>query len=97
MPPSPSPALRFVARPFAELSLLELHALVRLREEVFVVGQRITAEAEFDGLDPACTHVLGRDGTGEVVATARLFLEQEPVKVGRIAVARHLQRGGLGT
>lgn len=97
MPPIPPPALRFAARPFDALSVLELHALVRLREEVFVVGQRITAEAEFDGLDPACTHVLGRDGTGEVLATARLFLGQDPVKVGRIAVARHVQRAGLGT
>ncbi len=94
---SPSPALACEARPFARLSVGELHELVRLREEVFVVGQRITAEAEFDGRDPEATHVLGRDASGALVATARLFLGADPVKVGRIAVAPPLQRGGLGS
>lgn len=89
--------LTFALKAFDALSVHELHELVRLREEVFVVGQRITAEAEFDGLDPQAHHVLGRDGEGTLVATARLFLGSDPVKVGRVAVAVPLQRSGLGT
>ncbi|MFM8385318.1 MAG: GNAT family N-acetyltransferase [Planctomycetia bacterium] len=91
------PPLAFTLRPFGALSLQELHDLVRLREEVFVVGQRITAEAEFDGLDPQAHHVLARAAGGGLVATARLFLGSDPVKVGRVAVAVPLQRGGVGT
>ncbi len=89
--------LTFELKPFAALSLGELHDLVRLREEVFVVGQRITAEAEFDGRDPEAHHVLGRDAHGTLLATARLFLSAAPVKVGRICVETRLQRTGLGT
>lgn len=89
--------LTFASKPFGALSVHELHELVRLREEVFVVGQRITAEAEFDGRDPECLHVLGRDADGALVATARLFLDAAPVKVGRICVAPGRQRQGLGS
>lgn len=89
--------LRFELKAFSALRLGELHDLVRLREEVFVVGQRITAEAEFDGRDPEAHHVLGRDPQGTLVATARLFLGATPVKVGRICVEARLQRSGLGT
>jgi ElaA protein len=92
-----TPPVVFAARRFQDLSLAELHDVLRLREEVFVVGQRITCEAEIDGRDPECLHVLGRDAAGEVVATARLFLDRDPVKVGRIAVHPRLQRRGIGT
>jgi ElaA protein len=87
----------FSHRPFDDLTLRELHDVLRLRDEVFVVGQKITCEAEVDGLDPECVHVLGRDESGGMVATARLFLEKDPVKVGRIAVLTALQRHGVGT
>lgn len=89
--------LSFALKPFALLTVGELHELVRLREEVFVVGQRITAEAEFDGLDPQAHHVLGRAADGALVATARLFLAGDPVKVGRICVEPTRQHAGLGT
>jgi ElaA protein len=89
--------IRFSHRPFAELTLLQLHDLLWLRNEVFVFGQKITDEPEVDGRDPACTHVLGVDTTGRTVATARIFLDATPIKVGRVAVALDLQRGGVGT
>lgn len=88
--------LDFNHKPFADLSLRELYDLLALRDRVFVVGQRITAEAEVDGLDPRAVHVIGRDAGGQVVATARLFFDARPVKVGRVAVDTHLQRQGLG-
>ena len=89
--------LDFSHKPFADLSLRELYDLLALRDRVFVVGQRITAEAEVDGLDPRAVHVIGRDASGQVVATARLFFDARPVKVGRVAVDTHLQRQGLGS
>jgi ElaA protein len=92
-----APRLRFSVKPFHRLTLMELHDLLRLRTEVFVVGQKITIESEIDGLDPECAHVLGLDEAGEMRATARLFLGADPVKVGRIAVHPTLQRRGAGT
>ena len=89
--------VEFSAKPFDDLSLRELYALLWLRDEVFVVGQKITAECEVDGEDPECTHVIGRDGDGKVVATARLFLGKSPIKVGRVAVHPQLQGLGVGT
>ena len=95
---SPSaPPLRFAVKPFHRLTLMELHDLLRLRTDVFVVGQKITVEAEIDGLDPECSHVLGLDAAGEMRATARLFLGADPVKVGRVCVHPSLQRRGAGT
>lgn len=91
------PLLEFSHKPFDDLSLRELYALLWLRDEVFVVGQKITAESEVDGEDPACTHVIGRDDKGQLVATARLFLGKTPVKVGRVAVHPRLQGQGIGT
>ena len=89
--------LTFAHKPFDDLTLRELYAILHLRDEVFVVGQKITAECEVDGLDPDCTHVFGRAAEGRLVATARLFVGQDPVTVGRVAVANHLQKRGLGT
>jgi ElaA protein len=89
--------ITFQHRPFDELSLRELHDIMWLRNEVFVVGQKITSEPEVDGLDPECTHVFGADEHGKIVAVTRLFLDADPVKVGRIAVDRELQATGIGT
>jgi ElaA protein len=89
--------LNFTHKPFAELTLDELYDLLWLRDVVFVVGQGITAESEVDGYDRQCTHVIGRDASGKIVATARIFMAKEPVKVGRVAVHTDLQRSGLGS
>lgn len=94
--------LHFEHKPFAQLQLLDLYELLWLRDEVFVVGQRITAESEVDGLDPDCIHVFARAldehgrPAGRVLATARLFELEGVVKVGRVAVSPRLQRRGVG-
>ncbi|MSQ84796.1 MAG: GNAT family N-acetyltransferase [Myxococcales bacterium] len=90
-------ALTFTHKRFDDLELRELYAVLQLRDEVFVVGQKITAEPEIDGLDPQCVHILGRDGSGRLVATSRLFMDGDPVVVGRVAVANSMQRRGVGT
>jgi len=88
----------FSHRPFTELTLIELHDLLWLRNEVFVFGQQITEEPEVDGLDVECVHIIGRQRhDGRIVATARLFMDEEPIKVGRVAVGLDLQRSGVGT
>lgn len=81
---------------FEELSLDELYEVMVLRNRVFVVGQKITAEPEVDGLDRECEHALLIQD-GKLAGTARLFFREEPVKVGRVAVDTDLQGQGLGT
>lgn len=91
-------ALHYTHKHFDQLTLSELYELLWLRDEVFVVGQKITAECEVDGLDPQCIHVIGRpEGGGRAMATTRLFMDKDPVKVGRVAVHPSLQRRGEGS
>lgn len=87
----------FEHKPFHGLTLMALYEILWLRNEVFVVGQKITEEAEVDGRDPECVHVLGRSPTGQLVATARLFMQVQPVKIGRVSVDRSMQRHRIGT
>lgn len=81
---------------FYDLSLDELYQVMVLRNQVFVVGQKITAEPEVDGLDPQCHHLL-ITVDDRLVGTARLFMDEDPVRVGRVAVAGDWQGQGLGT
>ena len=81
---------------YADLSRDELHDILRLRCDVFVVGQEITAEPEIDGRDPECAHAMTwRDG--QLVGTARIFVDDDPMIIGRVAVTRKRQRQGIGT
>ena len=80
---------------FHELSLMELYNILHLRDVVFVVGQKITAECEVDGKDPKCSHVL-LYSDDVLIGTARLFLEESPISVGRIAIHNDHQGKGYG-
>ncbi len=82
----------FVAKPFHALTLRELHDLLRLRVDVFVVEQQCPYP-EIDGKDPQCWHLLGwLDGVIE--ACARWYVEGDHVRLGRIATSARAR--GLG-
>jgi len=85
-----------VIKTYDELTKDELYGLMCLRDDVFVVGQKITAVAEIDGLDPECAHALFSVG-GELVGTARIFHWRDPMVVGRVAIHTAQQRRGLGS
>ena len=88
--------IRFDVHHFDELSAREVYDLLHLRDLVFVVGQKITAVAEVDGLDPECAHarIFVDD---RLVGTARIFVDERPLIVGRVAVHPDAQGGGIGT
>jgi ElaA protein len=92
---------RIEIKHFHDLSRDELYQILALRVLVFVVGQKITAEPEIDGLDPQCSHAMlwttDADGSRRVIGTARLFTDDEPVVVGRVAIHPDFQRRGLGS
>jgi ElaA protein len=63
--------LRWVTKTFAELTVDELYAILRLRSEVFVVEQNCIF-LDLDNNDQKAFHTIGFIGD-EVVATTRLF------------------------
>jgi len=84
-------------KPFDELSVHELHAALKLRGEVFVVGQGICSLPDVDELDPKCCHALLWVGD-ELAGTARLLVKDggQTVKVGRVAVGKPWRGRGVG-
>jgi ElaA protein len=68
-------SLTLTAKTFADLTLRELHDLMHLRVDVFVVEQRCIYP-ELDGLDPVALHILGHTDAGQLAAYARILPPQ---------------------
>jgi len=64
-----------------------------IREQVFVVEQRVPVEEEVDALDPISRHVVARDTDGNAIATARLTPKHT---IGRMAVLGEWRGKGVG-
>ncbi len=63
-----------------------------VREQVFIVEQKVAKELEFDGLDPDCQHAIAFYDE-EPVGTGRL---QENGHIGRVAVLKDYRNKGIG-
>jgi predicted GNAT family N-acyltransferase len=87
--------LRLRQAPFAELTPLEVYALLKLRVDVFVVEQHCPYP-ELDGRDvePATVH-LWLECDGEVAATIRILDDGDTRAIGRVATATHHRGRGL--
>ena len=68
---------------------------LELRRIVFMQEQGVTEEEEIDGLDPACQHLLA-SVDGRPAGTARLFLDGDTAKIGRVCVLSDFRGMGLG-
>jgi ElaA protein len=87
----------WTSAPFDELSARDVHDLLRLRQDVFVIEQDCIFH-EIDGRDPDAVHVLGRRD-GRLVACARIFApgaHYEEASIGRIATDPGVRGTGLG-
>lgn len=83
--------------PFDELSPADVHDLLRLRQDVFVVEQSCVFH-EIDGRDPLATHLLGRRG-GRLAAYARVFapgIVGAEASIGRVVTDPSARGTGLG-
>ncbi len=83
-----SSALTYSILPFSKLSVMQLHDLLRLRVDIFVVEQQCPYP-EIDGKDPECFHLLGSNVNGELLAAARIAppgLIYNQASVGRVVV-----------
>lgn len=95
--PEPTAGTVWKVVPFAGLTTMELHELLRLRVDIFVVEQRC-AYAEIDGQDPQALHLLGHDAAGQLIAYARILPPGQDGKphIGRVVVRQDHRRCGLG-
>jgi ElaA protein len=77
---------------FEQLSTDLLYDVLRFRQNIFVVEQS-SPYPDLDGLDQDASHLLLR-AEGKLAGYLRLV--PMPVRIGRVAVASHLRRRGLG-
>lgn len=74
----------------------EMKLVHDIRMEVFVGEQGVPVELEMDGLDGEAIHVLAFVD-GIPAGCARLLLNGEEAKIGRVAVKKNMRRYGIGT
>lgn len=79
--------ISWLIAPLSHLSALDMHDLLRLRVDVFIVEQSCIY-AEIDGQDPGSLHVLGRSADGSLAAYARILPPHADglPHIGRVAV-----------
>jgi len=89
-------SITWTTKEFSALTTRELHDLLRLRIDIFVVEQRC-AYAEADGRDPAATHVLGHGPDGSLLAYARVLPPEAGgvPRVGRVVVRADMRGQGI--
>ena len=84
-------------KPFASLTPYELYAIMRLRNEVFVVEQNCVFQ-DADNKDQQCQHLMIWDDE-TLVAYGRLLpggLMYEEMSIGRIISSPFYRRSGAG-
>ncbi|WP_029433681.1 GNAT family N-acetyltransferase [Blastococcus sp. URHD0036] len=74
----------------------DMPEVVALRTRVFVQEQGVPPEMEQDATDAVAVHAVGRDDSGRVVATGRLFERDGRGVIGRMAVDAGARGGGHG-
>lgn len=74
----------------------EMNQVYEIRREVFIKEQAVGEEFIMDEFDEQAIHVLSYvDGTA--AGCARMLLQGEEAKIGRVAVKKEGRRYGLGT
>ena len=89
--------MQWTCKSFDELSARELYAIVRLRNEVFVVEQQCVFQ-DADNKDQLSYHLMCWQND-ELVAYTRLLpkgLSYEEASIGRVATAKAVRNTGLG-
>lgn len=89
--------IKWLCKPFETLTPKELYAIIRLRNEVFVVEQNCVFQ-DADNKDQKCIHLLGFIGE-ELVAYSRLvppFISYDEMSIGRVVTSPAHRNEGLG-
>ena len=83
---------------FGELGPNEVHDLLKLRQDVFVLEQT-SLYPDIDGKDPAAWHFHIQDTpSGKLLGAIRLFVTPEngEARIGRVVIAQEGRGAGLG-
>lgn len=79
--------VQFIWRQFNDLTTAELYEILALRQEVFILEQKICDEKEIDHCDQKAWHLMGLEN-GELVTYLRLFMPgdkyEDAVSFGRV-------------
>lgn len=97
MPTHTTQATAWQLRPFADLHVSELQALLAARSEVFVVEQQCIFQ-DIDGADPQALHLMAWQAGG-LVAYARCFpagVKFTEASIGRVLTRQSVRGQGLG-
>jgi ElaA protein len=89
--------MEIIVKTFDSLSLKELHDLLQLRSEVFVVEQDCVYQ-DIDGKDENALHVMGFSN-GTLAAYTRCFppgIYFEEAAIGRVVVAKNFRGKNYG-
>lgn len=73
----------------------DFDACCAIRRAVFVDEQNVPEELELDEHDATAVHLLAQQG-GQAVGTARLLIDGDHAKIGRVAVLRAARGTGAG-
>lgn len=91
--------IAWTLKTFSELTLDELYALLKLRNEVFIVEQNCPFP-DLDGKDQHCYHLLGFSGESRsLVAYTRIVppgIIYEGASIGRVVTALGVRQYGVG-
>ena len=71
----------------------DLSNLREIREQVFIIEQKVPAVAEWDDIDAQSLHVIARDDEGRPIGTGRLTPQNT---IGRVAVIAAWRGLGVG-
>lgn len=74
----------------------DLDAVLAIRRIVFIEEQGISFEDEVDGKDPEAIHLVATLD-GRPIGTARLLMQGELGKIGRVSVLPEYRRRGIGS
>jgi len=89
--------LTWTLKEFTQLSPAELYAIIRLRNEVFVIEQNCIYQ-DADNKDQASLHLCGWTGN-ELIAYTRIIppgVAHEECTIGRVVISVSHRRTGLG-
>ncbi len=90
--------MKWILKKFDELTVDELHDILQLRINVFVVEQNCPY-SELDGKDRIAYHFFGQTDQGKIVAYTRIFgpgdYYEQPA-IGRVVVDADFRRDGTG-
>ena len=90
--------MKFILKPFNELTLTELYDMLKLRCAVFVIEQNCNYQ-DMDDKDQMSHHLIGFDEDNKLMACARILpknVSYPEVSIGRVMVDKKHRGTGAG-